>query len=214
MSVVGDHPTSTAGAFGPSIQSTDPLLTRPPHYGSLSSLPHTTTTTTTPTGEDKAPPTSPQVVRTYWYRWGILGVFTLNLVVTNFLWVTFAPIADVLRCYYGITNEIVNTLSLVGAVLELILVLPASWLLIHYGIRFVTVLSSALNALGAALRVCGAGSGNFGLLIGGQIVQSFCGLMAGSFTLFSEAWFPASERATATAIASLSLEVSRTTFKP
>ena len=212
MSVAAeDHPASTTGAFGPNIQSTDPLLTRPPRYGALSSPPHTLLPTSSPTGKDEAPPTSPQVVRTYWYRWAVLGVFTLNLVVSNFLWITFAPIADVLRCYYDITDEIVNMLSLVGAVLALILVLPASWLLIHYGIRFVTVLASALNALGGALRVCGAGSGNFGLLIGGQIVQSFCGLMAGSFTLFSEAWFPASERATATALAALAPQVSGVT---
>ena len=193
-----DELSRTSEVEDSSIQS--PTGLPPPLYGSITTLPPT----------EKAPPSSPppQVVRTYWHRWLMLGVFTLNLVVSNFLWITFAPIADVLRCYYGITDEIVNTLSLVGAVLALILVMPASWLLIHYGIRFVTVLSSGLNALGGAMRVGGAGSWGFSVLISGQIVQSFCGLTAGSFTLFSEAWFPVSERATATAVSALAPQVS------
>ncbi len=197
------HPDEAAS----SIQSTSP-----PHYGAIASLPPPSTSSSSSDSNipptEKAPPTSPKAIRTYWYRWGMLGIFALNLAVTNFLWITFAPIADVLRCYYGITDEIVNTLSLVGAILALILVMPASWLLIHYGIRFVTILASGFNALGGALRVGGAGSGDFSFLISGQIVQSFCGLMGGSFTLFSEVWFPASERATATAVAALAPQVS------
>lgn len=139
-------------------------------------------------------------VRTYWWRWAVLGIFVLNQLVSNLLWITFAPVADVMRCYYHITNDLVNTLSLASSVLALLLVLPASWLLVRFGIRFVVVLSSFATAIGGALRVMGAGAGYFSLLMVGQIVSSFNGLMMGSTTLLSEIWFPASERATATAI--------------
>ena len=63
------------------------------------------------------------------------------------------------------------------------------------------VFSSAVTAVGVALRVSGAGSEYFSLLISGQIVSSFNGVMSGSITLFSETWFPSTERATATALA-------------
>lgn len=152
-----------------------------------------------PTAAEAPPP--PAELQAYWWRWGVLGVFVLNMATNNLMWITFAPIADVMRCYYGITNDVVNTLSLVSAVLTLVLVLPGSWLLLHFGIRFVMVVASAATALGGALRVGGAGSQYFSLLITGQTVSSLNGLMTGATSLFSETWFPSSERATATAIA-------------
>lgn len=158
---------------------------------------------------ETATPTTFVEVRTYWWRWAVLGVFILNQLFSNLLWITFAPVADIMRCYYGVSNELVNTLSLVSAVLALLLVIPAAWLLIRYGIRFVIVLSSFATALGGALRVMGAGSGYFYLLIIGQTVSSFNGLMSGASTLLSETWFPASERVTATALgASIAPQVS------
>lgn len=165
----------------------------PSSYGTINSTSITS---------DPAPPPSPTStrVRSYWWRWSVLGVFVLNQVVNNLLWITFAPVADVMRCYYHIDNDVVNTLSLVSAVLALVLVLPASWLLVRVGLRFVVVLSSFATALGGALRVMGAGAGYFSLLMVGQIVSSFNGLMSGAPTLMSETWFPASERATATAL--------------
>lgn len=169
------------------------------NYGTISATP-------TPSGVDKPSATE---IRTYWWRWWVLSVYMLNLILNNLLWITFAPIADVMRCYYGITDDVVNTLSLVSAILALLLVLPASWLLTRFGIRFVLVISSAANALGGAIRVGGAGSGYFSLLMVGQIVSSFNGLMSGAPTLFSEIWFPATERATATALgASVAPQVS------
>lgn len=148
-----------------------------------------------------APPTvvSP-VLRSYWWRWWVLAVFSLNSVLSNWTWITFAPIADIMKCYYGITNDIVNTLSLVSAIVAFLLILPASWMLIRFGIRFVVIASSAATAIGVALRVGGAGSQYFSLLISGQIVSSFNGLASGATTLVSETWFPATQRATATAL--------------
>ena len=162
----------------------------PPQYGS----------TTTPTTAAVPANSSITKIRTYWWRWAVLAIFILNQLLSNLLWITFAPIADVMRCYYDITNDLVNTLSLASAVLTLFLGLPSSWLLVHYGIRFVIVVSSVATALGGALRLMGAGSNHFYLLMIGQIVMSFNGLMSGSGTLISETWFPPGERATATAL--------------
>ena len=153
-------------------------------------------------------PPPPVVLRSYWWRWWVLTVFSVNFVLSNWSWITFAPIADIMRCYYNITNDVVNTLSLVSAILTFLLVLPASWLLLRFGIRFVLILSSAATAVGVALRVGGVGSQYFSLLISGQIVSSFNGLAAGATTLFSETWFPSNERVTATALgASISPQV-------
>ena len=138
----------------------------------------------------------------------MLFVFVLNMVINNVTWITFAPVADIMRCYYGISNAVVNTLSMSSAILTLLLVLPAAWSLAHWGLRFTILLSSAATALGAGLRVMGVGSSYFSLLIVGQVVSSFNGLISGAVTLFSETWFPSSERATSTAlVASIAPEV-------
>ncbi len=193
----GFHPTTT-------ITKTDGVMDNWMAYGSTDSSPP-------PLVEVAPPPTSPPgppVFKTYWWRWMVLAVFMLNHIANNLLWITFAPVADVMRCYYGINNNVVNALSLASAVLTIFLVLPSAWALIHFGIRFTVVLSSAATALGAGLRVAGAGSGYFSLLMAGQIVSSFNGLMEGSVTLLSETWFSSSERATATALsASISPQV-------
>lgn len=160
----------------------------PQQYGTIEALP-----------PSPSPP-PPAVLRTYWWRWWVLAVFALHFAVNNWAWITFAPIADIMRCYYGISNDVVNTLALVSAILTFLLVIPASWMLVYFGPRFVVIVSSAAMALGGALRVGGAGSQYFSLLISGQVVSSFNGLSTGATTLISETWFPSSERATATAL--------------
>ena len=142
----------------------------------------------------------PNQFRTYWWRWTVLLVFVLNVLANNMMWITFAPVADVMRCYYGISNNVVNTLSLSSAVLTALLVLPSSWLLTRYGIRFTVVISSAANALGGAVRVVGAWSEYFPILLTGQTISSVNGMIMGAVTLLSETWFPSSQRVTATAI--------------
>ena len=143
----------------------------------------------------------PPRLRTYWWRWWVLLVFVLNQLANNLQWITFAPVADIMRCYYGISNGLVNTLSIASAVITILLVVPASWSLSHYGLRFTILMSSGFTALGGALRIMGAGSMYFSLLMVGQIVSSFSGIIEGSMTLLSETWFSSSERVTATAIA-------------
>ena len=160
--------------------------------------------------------------RTYRWRWVVLAIFMLNVGSNNALWITFAPIANVMRCYYGISNLLVNVLSVVSAVLTILLMVPGAWCLGRYGLRFTVVLASVGNALGAAIRVAGSGkpcvsfvefvcviiimvlisgSGYYWLLMVGQTVMSFNALMLPGSALLSEVWFPASQRATATALA-------------
>lgn len=154
----------------------------------------------TPEEKEKSSLQLPKQIRTYWWRWWVLGVLMSNNILANLLWITFAPVADVMRCYYNITNDVVNALSLASAGITLLLVLPSAWCLSRFGLRFTLILSSIAAALGAGIRVMGAGAGYFSLLMTGQIVSSFDGILEGGFTLFSEVWFPSSERATATAL--------------
>ena len=108
---------------------------------------------TTPLLQDGREP----LIRAYWWRWVVLAVFVLNLAVNNVTWITFGPIADVISCYYNISDFGVNSLSMLYMVIYIILMLPSSWMLSKIGLRTTVILGSFTTALGACLRLAGCG---------------------------------------------------------
>ena len=97
------------------------------------------------------------VIRTYLWRWVVLAIFSLNLGINNSVWITIAPVADVMRCYYGISNTWVNTTTAVYMATYVLFFLPCAWILDRYGLRVTMILASLVNALGTAVRVAGTG---------------------------------------------------------
>ena len=98
------------------------------------------------------------VIRTYPWRWVVLAIFFLNLGINNSVWITIAPVADVMRCYYGISNTWVNTTTTVYMATYVLFFLPCAWILDRYGLRVTMILASLTNALGTAVRVAGTGT--------------------------------------------------------
>ncbi len=96
-------------------------------------------------------------IRTYWWRWIVLFIFSLNLAMTNIIWIPSAPIANTITCYYDIDVFWVNALSEVYMVTYFILLFPAVWLLDKYGLRLSLMLGAAFDAAGAALKLAGTG---------------------------------------------------------
>ena len=96
-------------------------------------------------------------IRTYWWRWVVLTVFCLNLGAQNMVWITESPIADVIRCYYGVDDTAVNWLSSMAIVTYMAFVAPFIWFLHRFGLRVTTVIASCTNAFGASLVVIGTG---------------------------------------------------------
>ena len=135
---VGHLGTGIQAANGPSLDTRQPLVQRP------------------------AAPISPDhegnSIRTYKWRWIVLSVFFLNLGINNFVWITAAPVADVMRCYYGISNTWVNTTTTVYMATYIVFFLPCVLFLERYGLKATMVLASVTNALGTAVRVAGTGT--------------------------------------------------------
>lgn len=96
-------------------------------------------------------------IRTYWWRWNILTVFTLTLAANNVVWITAAPVADVMRCYYGISNTWVNAMTANYMATYVLFFFPAAWFLDRYGLRPTMIVATLVNAFGTSLRVIGAG---------------------------------------------------------
>ena len=106
----------------------------------------------------KDPTNFAKPVRAYWWRWVVLGVFSLNLGMHNVQWITFGPIADVIACYYGVSNFWVNSLAMMDMLVYVLFFVLSALSLERLGLRTTIVIGSCLNALGAALRVAGTGT--------------------------------------------------------
>jgi fucose permease len=89
----------------------------------------------------------------------MLAIFSLNSAVTNYMWIMSAIIADLMVCYYGITETQLNFTTTSYMIVYLVLGLPSAWFMDKYGLRLPMVLTSATIALGASVRVIGTGKG-------------------------------------------------------
>ena len=100
---------------------------------------------------------SPEKVRTYWTRWFVLVVFSLNICLNTWIWIMAAPIADVFRCYYDVSNFSVNALTLCYCVVYVLFAIPSAFFLERYGLRVIMIFASSMGAFGTSLRVIGTG---------------------------------------------------------
>ena len=96
-------------------------------------------------------------IKAYRWRWVVLSVILANMIVNNGIWIAFAPIADVVKCYYGISHFWVNSVSAVYMLTYILFIVPSVWLLDRVGLRTTAVIGACLNATGACLKVAGVG---------------------------------------------------------
>ncbi|XP_016806592.1 solute carrier family 49 member A3 isoform X3 [Pan troglodytes] len=147
--------------------------------------------------------------RTYARRWVFLLAISLLNCSNATLWLSFAPVADVIAEDLVLSMEQINWLSLVYLVVSTPFGVVAIWILDSVGLRAATILGAWLNFAGSVLRMVPCmvvGTQNpFAFLMGGQ---SLCAL-AQSLVIFSPAklaalWFPEHQRATANMLATMS----------
>ena len=99
-------------------------------------------------------------IKTYWWRWVVLAVFTAIVAVNSTIWNTFGSVADVVKCYYGVSDFWVNSLSMVFMLTYLVLILPGLWLINAVGLRATVVIAASCNAIGTGLRMAAVGERN------------------------------------------------------
>ena len=96
-------------------------------------------------------------IRVYRRRWVVLVIIVADLTVNYGIWIAFAPIADAMKCYYGISDFWVNSVSMVYMLTYILFVVPSLWLLERVGLRTTSVIAACFNAVGACLKVAGVG---------------------------------------------------------
>jgi cyanate permease len=144
--------------------------------------------------------------QTYGYRWVVLLAFMVVILANQLLWITFAPITTDAAAFYGVSDLSIGLLSMSFMIVYIVVSIPASWMIDTYGIRVAVGIGAALTGVFGLLR--GLWASNYTLVmvaqIGVAIGQPF---ILNAMTKVAARWFPLSERATASGLASLAMYV-------
>jgi len=143
-------------------------------------------------------------IRIYPYRWIVLVSFMLITLITQLLWITFAPITSAAAQYYGKSDLWIGLLSMIFMAVYILVVLPSAWIIDTWGFRRAVGIGSVLTAVCALTR--GIFGSNFALVFASQIgIALGQPLVLGSITKLAAKWFPVTERATAAGLGTLAI---------
>ena len=142
--------------------------------------------------------------KVYGYRWIVLLSFVLIGLMTQVLWITFAPVTSEAAKFYGTSDLQIGLLSMIFMIVYIVLVLPSAWAIDTWGFKTAVGIGAVLSAVFALTR--GIFASNFTIVFLSQIgIAAGQPLVIGSITKIAARWFPAEERATASGLGTLAL---------
>jgi predicted MFS family arabinose efflux permease len=141
------------------------------------------------------------------YRWVVLALFVLVALISQLLWLTFAPLSSEMTALYGVTAFDVSLLSLVWPLIFVALAIPAGIFIDKHGFKKSVWVGSLFMAGFSVLRALSPYLDyNFTVLLlaqtGAAVSQPF---IFGSITKLSVSWFPEKERGLATGLGTIGL---------
>ncbi|TNF37365.1 MAG: MFS transporter [Deltaproteobacteria bacterium] len=138
----------------------------------------------------------------YGYRWVVLLVYALLMLITQLQWLTFAAVASEAQVAYSATKIEIDLLSLIFMLVFIVMSLPASYVISRWGVRVGVGIGAALTAIFGLLK--GVAADSYALVVVGQVglavAQPF---VINAVTRVAASWFPIHERATAVGLATL-----------
>jgi MFS family permease len=152
-----------------------------------------------------AKPISPaKDFKVYRYRWVVLLAFGLLALMTQVLWITFAPITSAAAKFFRTSDLNIGLLSMSFMIVYILFFLPAAWVIDTWGFKAAVGIGATLSAVFAMTR--GLFATNFTAVflsqVGIAVGQPF---VIGAITKVAARWFPARERATASGFGTLAL---------
>lgn len=147
-----------------------------------------------------------ETVKVYRYRWLVLLAFGVEALMTQVLWITFAPITSAAAAHYGKSDLMIGLLSMVFMIVYILVVLPAAWVIDTWGFRAAVGLGAVLTAVFGLLR--GLFASNYTIVFLSQVgIAAGQPLVIGAITKIAARWFPVRERATASGLGTLALYI-------
>uniref|UniRef100_H2ZFL6 Major facilitator superfamily (MFS) profile domain-containing protein n=1 Tax=Ciona savignyi TaxID=51511 RepID=H2ZFL6_CIOSA len=183
-------------------EETKPLVSGSIAYGSIS---HKTTLADDINENKDDKKEKLHVSKTYWYRWYICLIFAFQGLLQGCVWNTWPAIDDSAEAAIGFSKQDIELLVNWGPIAFIIFMPIYMWLLQTKGLRLSVVSGAFLVAIGTGLRCLPLPNNILKYFIHvGQFLNGIAGCPVMAIPpMLSNVWFPASERITATGIATL-----------
>ncbi|XP_017797546.1 PREDICTED: feline leukemia virus subgroup C receptor-related protein 2 isoform X2 [Habropoda laboriosa] len=91
--------------------------------------------------------------KVYKRRWLMLGLFTLYTGMSSFQWVQYSIITNIITRYYGVSSLAVDWTSMAFMVYYVIFIIPATYMLDRWGLRWTNIVGCGINCLGSWIKV-------------------------------------------------------------
>ncbi|KAI9782760.1 MAG: hypothetical protein M1816_001712 [Peltula sp. TS41687] len=144
--------------------------------------------------------------RVYRRRWFGLAQLALLNVIVSWDWLSFAAVSSTSATYFRVSETAINWLSIAFLFAFCVVSPIVLWTLNKGGPRPAIITAGSLVFVGNWIRYAGAraGGGNYGVVMFGQIIIGLAQpFVLTAPTRYSDLWFSAKGRISATAIASL-----------
>ncbi len=137
------------------------------------------------------------------YRWVVLLMYILAGIISQIMWITFAPILPIVKEIYGLGDVEVGMLSAVFPIVFIILALPVGYYVDKKGFRKAVLLGSAFFAVFGLLRAFA--STFLMLLLFQTLAAAGQPFIFNSISKLVKSWFSPDEAGLATGLGSISL---------
>lgn len=142
------------------------------------------------------------------HRWAVVLVFSCYSMCNAFQWIQYGSINNIFMNFYGVSAFAIDWLSMCYMLTYIPLLLPVAWLLEKFGLRTIALTGSALNCLGAWVKLGSLKPHLFPVTVLGQVICSVAQVfILGMPSRIASVWFGANEVSTACSIAVLGNQV-------
>ncbi|XP_054096198.2 choline/ethanolamine transporter FLVCR2 isoform X2 [Callithrix jacchus] len=135
-------------------------------------------------------------------RWAVVLVFSCYSMCNAFQWIQYSSINNIFMHFYGVSAFAIDWLSMCYMLTYIPLLLPVAWLLEKFGLRTIALTGSALNCLGAWVKLGSLRPHLFPVTVVGQLICSVAQVfILGMPSRIASVWFGANEVSTACSVA-------------
>ncbi|XP_073098212.1 choline/ethanolamine transporter FLVCR2 isoform X3 [Manis javanica] len=135
-------------------------------------------------------------------RWAVVLLFSCYSMCNAFQWIQYGSINNIFKHFYGVSAFAIDWLSMCYMLTYIPLLLPVAWLLEKFGLRTIALTGSALNCLGAWVKLGSLKPHLFPVTVLGQVICSVAQVfILGMPSRIASVWFGANEVSTACSIA-------------
>lgn len=143
-------------------------------------------------------------------RWAVVLVFSCYSLCNAFQWIQYGSINNIFMTFYGVSAFAIDWLSMCYMLVYIPLLLPVAWMLEKFGLRAIAITGSALNCLGAWVKLGSLEPHLFPVTVVGQVICSVAQVfILGMPSRIASVWFGADEVSTACSVAVFGNQVSR-----